>query len=199
MALRRLSGAAVGRRHRPHQLQPTPPSRRPFVQPVHDVGEFPRGRRRSRWPSRTVRSHIRARHPRSPWNRTGVRARRRGTPSPVQPVAGQELVGASGATKLGAVSAGCVPLQGSSLLTLSPSPRKVSFLNIRDPHRPVHRARNSPGRRVRYPSVTGVDGHVIPQGLPSRNSPCSGAAVVRVAGGLRGCQVVAGPGRFRGR
>ena len=45
----------------------------------------------------------------------------------------------------------------------------------------------------------GVYGHVIPQGLPSRNSPCSGAAVVRVAGGLRGCQVVAGPGRFRGR
>ena len=44
-----------------------------------------------------------------------------------------------------------------------------------------------------------VDGHVIPQGLPSRNSPCSGAAVVRVAGGVRGCQVVAGPGRFRGR
>jgi hypothetical protein len=44
-----------------------------------------------------------------------------------------------------------------------------------------------------------ADGHVIPQGLPSRNSSCSGPAVVRVAGGWWGCQVVAGPGRFRGR
>jgi hypothetical protein len=33
--------------------------------------------------------------------------------------------------------------------------KQVSFLNIRDPHEPVHSARNSPGRRVRYPSVTG--------------------------------------------
>jgi hypothetical protein len=31
----------------------------------------------------------------------------------------------------------------------------VSFLNIWDPHEPVHSLRNSPGRRVRYPSVTG--------------------------------------------
>jgi hypothetical protein len=32
---------------------------------------------------------------------------------------------------------------------------QVSFLNIRDPYEPVHSPRNSPGRTVRYPSVTG--------------------------------------------
>jgi hypothetical protein len=32
---------------------------------------------------------------------------------------------------------------------------RVSFLNIRDPYEPVHSPRNGPGRRVRYPGVTG--------------------------------------------
>jgi hypothetical protein len=41
---------------------------------------------------------------------------------------------------------------------VSPGPALVSFLNIRDPHEPVHSLRNSPGRRVRYPSVTGESG-----------------------------------------
>ena len=31
----------------------------------------------------------------------------------------------------------------------------VSFLNIRDRNKRFHIARSSPGRRVRYPSVTG--------------------------------------------
>lgn len=44
-----------------------------------------------------------------------------------------------------------------------------------------------------------VHGHVIPQGSPSRNSPGSGAAAVSVAKRSGGCQVVAAPGRFRGR
>ncbi len=46
-------------------------------------------------------------------------------------------------------------LSGALRLLLAGLVRQVSFLNIRDPHEPVHGPRNGPGRRVRYPSVTG--------------------------------------------
>jgi hypothetical protein len=58
-------------------------------------------------------------------------------------------------TELGAVGVGCLTLEGSALLTLLALAKQVSFLNIWDPHKPVHSPRNSPGQRVRYPSVTG--------------------------------------------
>jgi hypothetical protein len=38
---------------------------------------------------------------------------------------------------------------------VDPADRQVSFLNIRDPQEPVHSPQNSPGRTVRFPSVTG--------------------------------------------
>jgi hypothetical protein len=40
-------------------------------------------------------------------------------------------------------------------LALFAPAKQVSFLNIRDPQEPVHSPQNSPGRTVRFPSVTG--------------------------------------------
>ena len=74
------------------------------------------------------------------------------------PLRGGDVLGVGDLSRppeLGAVSARCRPLEGGALLTLLALAKQVSFLNIRDPHEPVHSPRNSPGRRVRYPSVTG--------------------------------------------
>ena len=42
-----------------------------------------------------------------------------------------------------------------ALVTLLALAKEVSFLNIRDPQEPVHSPQNSPGRTVRFHSVTG--------------------------------------------
>jgi hypothetical protein len=61
-----------------------------------------------------------------------------------------------GPPELGAVSPRCGPFEGGAFLIALV--KQVSFLNIWDPHEPVYNPRNSPGRRVRYPSVTGESG-----------------------------------------
>ena len=79
---------------------------------------------------------------------------------------------------------------------LPPPPSKLVAIALTGPRLVTRRC---PGRAGWSLLTAFVGGHVIPQGWPSRNSPGSGAAVVRVAKLAVGCQVVVVPGRFRGR
>ncbi len=75
----------------------------------------------------------------------------------LHPFRGGDVLGIGNLSRppeLGAVGAESLPLQRSTLFYQFTLAKQVSFLNIRDPHEPVHSLRNSPGRRVRYPSVT---------------------------------------------
>ena len=72
----------------------------------------------------------------------------------------------------------------------------TSFTEAQGDHRAAQLAETFATLATR---ALGVHRRVIPQGLPSRNSPGSGAAAVSLANRWSRCQVVLPPGRFRGR
>jgi hypothetical protein len=82
-----------------------------------------------------------------------------GVPVGLHPLCSGDVLGIrdpSRPPELRAVGAGCLALEGGPLSpTLLALAKQVSYLNIWDPHEPVTRLRSGPGRRVRYPSVTG--------------------------------------------